>query len=200
MSKIFIIAGPSGVGKDTIVEAVLQKFPQLEKTVSYTDREKRLDDKPNSYHFISKEKFDELVEEGEIFEWEYARDERRYGASKKEITESLERGKNLIKVIGPKSISNLRKIFGNKIVSIFLKFQNLNLLKERIKKNRPDSSNEDIEIRYNQGLKDMEFEKYYDYSVVNPEGHPERAIEEVEKIIQKEIDGEKENRALLTPP
>lgn len=79
MNKIFVISGPSGSGKDTVIDALRQTFPNFAQPISYTDRDKRADDKPYTYHFISKEKFDELVKSGEIFEWEFARDERRYG-------------------------------------------------------------------------------------------------------------------------
>jgi len=72
--RIFVIAGPSGVGKDTIMEILIKKLPNLVKAISYTDRLKRADDKLHTYRFISKEEFDEYLKTGEIFEWEYARD------------------------------------------------------------------------------------------------------------------------------
>ena len=84
--RIFVIAGPSGVGKDTIMEILIKKLPNLVKAISYTDRLKRADDKLHTYRFISKEEFDEYLKTGEIFEWEYARDNiNRYGSSKKEF-------------------------------------------------------------------------------------------------------------------
>jgi len=187
--KLFIIAGPSGSGKDTIIDAMCQKIPALKKAISYTDREKRLDDKADSYHFISKEIFDELVKSGEVFEWEYARDERRYGSSKKEVMGHLAEGHNLIKIVGPKSFKNIKNIFGKQTTGIFIKYEGINLLKERIKKNRPDITERDLEVRFKQAFEDMGYEKDYDYSVINPEDHPEKAIGEVERIIQNELKG-----------
>ena len=188
MNKIVVISGPSGVGKDTLMEAMILKFPNLQRAISYTDREKRADDKPDSYHFVSKEKFDELLKSGEIFEWEYARDEKRYGSSQKEIQERLDAGKNIIKVVGPKSVPNFKNIFSDQAIGIFVKFDNIELLKNRIRKNRPDTSEQDIEIRFKQAFEDMKYERFSDYSVVNPEGHPEQAISEVENIIKKELE------------
>jgi len=187
MAKIFIIAGPSGVGKDTIIDGVKSQIPDLEEAISYTDREKRMDDKPDSYFFVPKDKFDSLIKEGKIIEWEYARDERRYGSSKKEIGRLLNSGKNLIKVVGPKSLVNFKKLFPGQLVGIFLKYENLDILKDRIRKNRPDITEEDLETRYNQAFEDMKCEKDYDYSVENPEGHPEIAIKKVTEIIEKEL-------------
>jgi guanylate kinase len=182
--KIFILAGPSGVGKDTIMEAVVQRIPQLKRVISYTDREKRADDQENSYHFISREEFDHLVKEGEIFEWEYARDQRRYGSSKKEIFGFLDTGSNLIKIVGPKSFSNFKRIFGVRVVGIFIKYKNIDLLKQRLQKSRPGIKAKDLELRYAQAFKDMTYEQNFDFSIVNPEGHPEKAIGGVEKIIK----------------
>jgi guanylate kinase len=187
MNKILVISGPSGSGKDTILEAVCKAHPDFYRAISYTDRDQRQDDKPDTYHFISKEEFDKNLESGEIFEWEYARDQRRYGSSRQEIQKALDEGKNIIKIVGPKSFTNFKNIFGDKVVGIFIKFENLGLLKTRIKKNRPDITEADLETRFAQAHKDMEFEKYYNYSVINPEGHPEIAIREVENIIDKEL-------------
>lgn len=186
MNKIFVISGPSGSGKDTILEAVVKKHPDFFRAISYTDREKRQDDKPNTYNFISSDNFDKFIKSGEIFEWEFARDQRRYGSSRQEIQKALDEGKNIIKIVGPKSFPNFKNIFGVQVVGIFIKFENINLLKTRILKNRPDITQKDLETRFNQAFDDMEYEKYYNYSVVNPEGRPEKAISKVEKIIQKE--------------
>jgi len=187
MNKIFIISGPSGSGKDTILDAVIKKHPDFFRAISYTDREKRQDDKPDTYHFISSNAFDEFLKSGEIFEWEFARDHRRYGSSRQEIQDALDQGKNIIKIVGPKSFPNFKNIFGDQVVGIFIKFEDINLLKTRIKKNRPDITHEDLEIRFKQSFADMEFEKYYDYSVINPEGNPQIAISEVENIISKDL-------------
>jgi guanylate kinase len=81
-----------------------------------------------------------------------------------------------------------RKIFADQAIGIFIKYDSLDLLKDRIKANRPDITKEDLETRYKQAFTDMSYEKFYNYSVVNPEGHPEQAIEEVERIIAKELD------------
>ncbi len=186
--KIFIIAGSSGVGKDTIIHEIMARFPELKKPVSYTDRERRLDDNPNSYHFISKEVFSELVETGEIFEWEYARDDRRYGSSKKEVVGNIENNLNQIKVVGPKMVANFKDVIGSdKVKAFFVKYENLELLKKRIAENRKDATPADIEIRFNQAKNDLEYEKDCNYSIINPEGHIEIAIEQISRIIKEEL-------------
>lgn len=185
MNKIFVISGSSGVGKDYVVNEVLKLFPDIKKSISYTDRDRRADDKPDAYHFVSKEEFDHLLETGEIFEWEYARDDRRYGSSKKEVLGKLEQGENQIKIVGPKMFPNFKKIFGKKVIGIYIKYEDIDLMKKRIAETRPDITPKDLEVRYNQAKEDIKFEKYYDYSVINPEGHPEKAVEEIKNIINK---------------
>ena len=184
--RIFVIAGPSGVGKDTIMEILIKKLPNLVKAISYTDRLKRADDKLHTYRFISKEEFDEYLKTGEIFEWEYARDNiNRYGSSKKEFDMLLKKGVNIIKIVGPKSFVNFRKIFGDRAIGIFIKYESLDELKPRLKRSRPDINKEEIEKRYCQAVKDMGYEKDYNYSVFNPEGHPESAAERIKQIIKE---------------
>lgn len=191
--KIFVIAGPSGVGKDTIMEILIKKVPQLVRAISCTDRPKRTDDKSDSYHFVSKKEFNHLIKTNEIFEWEYARDKKnRYGSSRKEVLDSFQKGQSLIKIVGPKSFKkNFKQVFADQAIGIFIKYEDLGFLKNRIKQNRPDINPRELEIRYKQAFKDMAYAKDYDYLIVNPEGHPEKAVSQIKKIIEKIIKGER---------
>lgn len=186
-NKIFVISGSSGVGKDYIINQTLKSFSNFKKAISYTDRDKRADDKPDAYHFISKEEFDKLIKSGEIFEWEFARDKRRYGSSKIEVIGFLESGENQIKIVGPKMFHNFKNLFGDKVVGIYLDYENIDLMKNRIRSTRPDMTEQDLEVRFNQAKQDIAFKKYYDYIVINPEGHPEIAVSKVEEIIKDNI-------------
>ncbi len=68
--KLFIISGPSGVGKGTLIQALKREFPQFVFPISHTTREKRPSEKDGEvYHFISVDEFKRGIEQGEFLEW-----------------------------------------------------------------------------------------------------------------------------------
>lgn len=183
--KLFIISGPSGVGKDTIVDMMIQKHSELKRAVTFTDREIRPGEKPGRiYEFVSTEKFRELVKKGEISEWTKIHS-HMYGGSIKQIAEALDAGNNLIFDIDVEGGLKYKQILPEAIL-IFLKYDNLFHLIERLKK-RPGTTDEEVESRFNNAQKEMKREKDYDYQIVNPENHPEKATAEVESIIKDEL-------------
>ena len=183
--KLFIISGPSGVGKDTIVDMVIKKNPKLRRAVTYTNRKIRPGEKPGRiYKFVSTDEFRELVKKGEISEWAKVHG-HLYGGSIKNISESLEKGENLIFDIDVGGGLRYKEVLPEAAL-IFLKYSSLFHLVERLKK-RPGTTDQEIEERFQNAQKEMKYEKDYDFRVVNPENHPEKAVVEIEKIIEQEI-------------
>ncbi len=185
MNKIFIISGPSGVGKGTIVEGIL-KNPELNLywAKSYTTRPKRISDKiENHYRFCDLEAFKRLKKRGEILESNFYNG-HWYGSSKSEIDDAIKVGRNVLKEIEVNGAMNYKKFYPNAVM-IFIK-TNLDDIKKRLI-SRGQNSKEEIQERLGIAKKELEYEKEYHYSVVNPEGHPEKAVEEVEEIIKKEL-------------
>lgn len=179
--KIFVISGPSGVGKGTIMEALL-KNPALNFywAKSYSMREPRESDKcENHYIFIEENKFHELEKSGEIIESNFFCGSW-YGSSKSEINKALQNGKNVLKEVDVNGGMNYKKLYPDAVL-IFIK-ADLTDIKNRLI-HRGQNTDKEIEMRLKTDKEEFKYEKEYDYSVVNPEGHPEKAIEEVEKII-----------------
>lgn len=185
MNKIFIISGPSGVGKGTIVEGILKNSKlNLYWAKSYTTRPERISDKmENHYHFCNLDAFKRLEKRGEILESNYYNG-HWYGSSKSEIDNALKAGRNVLKEIEVNGAMNYKKFYKDAVL-IFVK-TNLDDIKKRLI-SRGQNTKEQINERLDIAKKELEYEKEYNYSVVNPEGHPEQAIEEVEKIIRKEL-------------
>lgn len=185
--KIYIISGPSGVGKGTIVNT-LRKDPNLKLkwAKSYTTRAQRESDKnEDHYFFIDKNEFALLEKTGEILESNFYNN-NWYGSSKSQIDKTLNDGNSVIKDIEVNGAMVFKKDFNNAVL-IFIKC-NLNDLKNRLI-NRGQNSDEEIEKRLSIAQRELSYEKEYDYVVINPEGHPEKAIAEIEQIIKKETNG-----------
>lgn len=182
---LFIISGPSGVGKDTIIKGILQEFPDFELVKSYTTRLKRKSDEVGNRVFVSEDEFKKMVNDNKLIEWTKFCN-HYYGRRKEDILKPLEQGKNIIievDVVG--TVEYKKKIPG--LTSIFIKYENPDKLLRRIKKNRPETIEDELNTRKETMNKELKYEKYYNYSIVNLEGHPEKAIKAVAKIIQDVI-------------
>ncbi len=185
MNKIFVISGPSGVGKGTIIKGLIVN-PKLNlyRAKTYTTRAERASDKiDHHYFFVSEKKFHELEGDGEILESNFYNG-NWYGSSKSEIEKAFRNGKNVIKEIEVNGGMSYKKLFPNATL-IFLK-SSLNQIENRLIE-RGQNTPEQIKDRLKIAKKELTYEAEYQYSILNPEGRPEVAIREVEKIIQKEL-------------
>jgi guanylate kinase len=91
---VFVVTGPSGAGKGTLERALLERRPDFELAVSATTRPQRPGEEDGvHYHFLSRERFDELVGEGGFLEWVSYVSGHRYGTLRREIDRIRERGK-----------------------------------------------------------------------------------------------------------
>jgi guanylate kinase len=185
--KFFIISAPSGAGKTTIINRIIETLPFLEKTVSYTTRKKRLGEKDKiSYNFISLEEFQSLKEKNLLAEYAKVHD-NYYGTSIKYIEEELKKGKILIKDIDVQGTKILKEKFPELVTTIFIKVSNDSELKKRLV-NRKTDSQETINQRIENAKIEMEIlEKtnVYDYTVLND--NLKSAVEKIKQIILKEV-------------
>lgn len=105
---LFVISGPSGVGKGTLVAAVLKAFPDIALSISATTRAPRPGDVEGvSYHFKTDEEFDELIAQGNMLEWAQIHG-NRYGTLLSEVQKALASGKDLILEIDPQGNSQVK--------------------------------------------------------------------------------------------
>jgi guanylate kinase len=177
-NKIVVIEGPSGAGKDSIINGLIELYPhKYEKIISMTTREMREFEKPgNPYHFVTDIEFDKMLKSGDIFEHTIRHGTKR-GMSERYITDILKKNKTALKDCDIVGVRALRKRFNN-VITVFITADKKDI--EKRMRSRGDRE-EDIKIRLADYDKYMKNIKYYDYIVKNED--LKKAIENVENII-----------------
>lgn len=181
MNNIFIISGPSGCGKGTIIEQLLKRDDlNLYWAKSYTTRPERASDKSeHRYIFVTEEKFKELEKTGEILESNFFNN-HWYGTSKSEMEKARTENKTIIKEIDVNGAFALQQMFEAKLIFITTSLDNV---RARLI-SRGQNTDEEIKDRLNIAKQEIELSKNYDYVIDNPQGHPEQAVQEIVQIIK----------------
>jgi guanylate kinase len=179
--KLIIFSAPSGAGKTTIVHHLLDTFPALlEFSVSACSREKRKDETEGvDYYFLSVEEFRARIADNEFVEWEEVYTDHFYGTLKHEIERIWRKGKHVIFDVDVNGGLNLKKIFGEKALAIFVMPPSIQSLEDRLKK-RETETPESIARRMGKAGSEMKKSTAFDRIIVNDELH--KAFEEAEKL------------------
>ncbi|MGB3082024.1 MAG: guanylate kinase [Candidatus Omnitrophota bacterium] len=179
---IIIISAPSGSGKTTIVDRLLEKMPELYQLVSYATREQRKGEvDKKDYIFISKEEFKGKANRGELLEWEEVFG-HFYGTSEEQLRDALEKNEDIILSIDVKGAREVRKKFPESI-GIFIMPPSIEELASRLKKRNTDKDSA-VSTRLKEAEREMTASDEYDYLVINED--LEKAVDEVQAIIETE--------------
>lgn len=168
--KLFIISGPAGIGKNTVVNALLAHISDgsLTRSVTATTRPPRkgeIDGK--HYHFISKENFLSWIGSGAFLEYALIHGKHYYGSLKKDILEKISKGINVILVIDVQGfLQIINKNLDIDIISIFIEPENLEVLKKRMRK-RGSENNCEMENRLRTSKNEISFANRYKYVIVS---------------------------------
>lgn len=180
--KVFVLTGPSGVGKGTVVEQVLKKVNNLYLSVSVTSRKRREHEKEGvNYFFKTKEEFQKMIEGGEFLEWaEFAGD--LYGSPKFTINNYLSCGKDVLLEIEVQGAKQVREKCTDSVL-IFLAPPTFEALEERLIKRQTEPIQK-VKVRLKKAKQEMEEIKLFHYLVINDK--LEEAVENVFSIINAE--------------
>ena len=176
--KLIIVSGPSGSGKSTVTKIVKDKL-NIPLSISATTRKPRngeIDGK--DYYFLTKEEFLQKIKNDEFYEYANVHG-NYYGTLKKAVEDNLEKGINVILEIDVQGALIAKKKKKDAVL-VFFKTENLEVLENRLR-NRKTDSDEVIELRLKNAQKELEYEKEYDYVVINKE--IEQSCNDLIKII-----------------
>lgn len=182
--KLFLILGPSGSGKGTVLEALHAHHSEFVFPISCTTRLKRPHEKDGTiYYFISREEFKRRIQRGDFLEYAVVHGENYYGTLKAPILKALEEGKTVVREVDVQGLRSIRQIIPKQhLISIFLTVPDWEILHQRIVK-RSKMSLEEMERRHASYLEEMKWQRECDHVVESREGQQENVIAEVEKII-----------------
>jgi len=179
--KLWIISGSSGVGKGTVLKAVLAKRPDLKVSISCTTRKKREGEVHGvNYFYITDEEFKQSIENDEFLEWAVYNG-NYYGTPVAPVEKKLSEGYDVLLEIDVQGAIKVMKKRNDKL-SIFIAPPDIETLRERLK-GRGSETEEDIISRVSAAIAELEMQDLYDYVVVN--NFLDDAVEEVKDILER---------------
>jgi guanylate kinase len=166
--KLFIFSAPSGSGKTTIVQHLLQTDTRIGFSISACTREMRESKEANGkdYYFLSVEEFERRIENNEFVEWEEVYPGRYYGTLRSEVQRLWDMGKHVIFDVDVKGGLSLKQQFGDKALSIFVKVPSMQELEKRLIDRNTESA-ESLKTRLEKMKYESSFEDKFDIILLN---------------------------------
>ena len=186
--KIIVVSAPSGCGKSTIINSILDSGePALRFSVSATNRRPRPGEVDGvNYHFMTTEEFRDAIAEDKFVEWEEVYPGRFYGTLKSEIERIVDKGGDVILDIDVKGGLNVKKLYGDRVKTIFFLPPSIDELRRRLEGRGTDAP-EIINERVNKAEFEISFADQFDECIVND--HLDKAIEYTRDVINNFIKG-----------
>ncbi|WP_439183567.1 guanylate kinase [Carboxylicivirga taeanensis] len=179
--KLVIFSAPSGAGKSTIVQALLQKGFNLEFSISATSRQPRGNEQHGvEYYFLSPEEFKSKINDDAFLEWEEVYENTFYGTLKSEVDRICSKGNHVVFDVDVVGGINIKKMYGDQALSLFIQPPSVEELRKRLE-NRGTDSAEKIAMRIAKAEKELAYAPDFDKVIVND--NLEQALQRTEEAL-----------------
>ena len=179
--RLFVISGPSGVGKDSVIDGLKKLGRPYHFTVTATTRAMRQGETNGiDYTFLSREEFRHMIEQNDLLEWAEVYG-NLYGVPKSQVTDALNRGQDVIMKIDVQGAATVKKLRPDALL-IFLEPPDMKSLEERMRIRNTESET-DFQTKLTTAYQEMHEANWFDHRVVNPDGHLDDAIAAIDRII-----------------
>jgi len=186
--KLIIISAPSGSGKSTIIGHIMQdESLRLAFSVSATTRPRRGQEVHGvDYYYLTADEFKRMIANDELVEYQEVYEGRYYGTPKSEVDRITGMGKNVVLDLDVLGGVNVKKMYGDRAISIFIQPPSVEVLRQRLI-NRGTDSMEDIKARVDKAEFEISFGPQFDYTVIND--NLDDAVAQVHDLIAEFING-----------
>ncbi len=180
--KLIVFSGPSGSGKTSIVKVFLEKYPNIFGfSISATTRSKRVNEiDGKDYYFISESEFKKKIENNDFIEWEEVYRGLYYGTLKSEVERLHQLNKHVLFDIDVEGGLNIKKAFGDKVLTIFVMPPSIEDLEKRLRLRKTESE-EILKTRVKKANAEISKANLFDVIIVND--NLEDAIQKVEEQV-----------------
>lgn len=181
---LIVISGPSGAGKDTIMQRMKERGMPFHFVVTATTRPRRENEvHGRDYFFVSKEEFARMIEQDELIEYAIVYGDYK-GIPKQQVREALASGKDVVMRIDVQGAETVRKLAPGAIL-IFITVDNEQELERRLRERKTESA-EELALRIATARKELQRVDAFDYIVVNADDHQDEAVDTIQAIILAE--------------
>jgi guanylate kinase len=181
---LVILSGPSGVGKDTVLTGLKQHDQQFHFVVTVNTRPKRPDEMEGvDYHFISKERFAEMIDEDELLEHAVVYGDYK-GIPKQQVRDALASGKDVLMRLDVQGAATVRRLVPEAVL-IFITAPSEQELIERLRARKTEPPDQ-LQLRIAESRQEMKRASEFDYVVINRQGAPDEAVSDVLAVIRAE--------------
>ncbi|MBI51896.1 MAG: guanylate kinase [Chloroflexi bacterium] len=182
MQKIIVLSGPSGVGKDAIIDNIMEKHGDFVVPITMTSRPKRENEQNgNDYYFVSNKEFELSIKQEDLVEYSTVY-EHYYGLPKSSMIDALSTGKNILVRLDVKGAISIMKQYSNS-VSIFVSPENMEQLYQRIN-SRNQEDQKEINRRMNIAIQEIAQANLFDHVVLNEDDQLDASTEIIMDLIK----------------
>ncbi|HAF22808.1 MAG TPA: guanylate kinase [Blastocatellia bacterium] len=179
---LFVVSSPSGGGKGTLIERVLNKVPNLSYSVSFTTRAPRNGEiDGREYFFVTTEKFEQMIAANEFLEWAHVHS-KLYGTARQQVFLEISEGRDIILEVDVQGAASIRALMAD-AVSIFILPPSFEILRQRLQSRGTDSP-EELELRLRNAPTEVNHYAAFQYVIFNDDA--DRAAQQMAAIVHAE--------------